>query len=191
MPYYLLLVLAFLSLVINSVLDVPVDKDAADHAEEMGVKIFTANIIYHLFDQFTAYMKDLEEQKRKDAAPIAVFPCLLKMVPGAVFNKRSPIIIGVDILEGTLKIGTPLCVVSKDTQTVIGLGRVSGIELNHKSKAQVKRGDPAVAIRIEVPGYDTPRAYGRHFTEENEIYSQVMIFRQYKRKCSLYWWKQN
>ncbi len=32
--------------------DVPVAKEARELAEEYGVKIFTADIIYHLFDQF-------------------------------------------------------------------------------------------------------------------------------------------
>ena len=94
--------------------DVPIDKDAEQLAQEMGVQIFSANIIYHLFDKYTAYMKELEEQKRKDAMPTAVFPCTIRMVPDAIFNKRSPIIIGVDITEGVLKIGTPLCVVNKE-----------------------------------------------------------------------------
>ena len=152
--------------------DVPVDRDASDLAEEFGVKIFTANIIYHLFDAFTEYMKNLEEQKRKDAAPIAVFPCLIKIIPGNVFNKKSPIIIGVDVLEGTLKVGTPMCVVAKDTNQVIKIGKVVGIEHNHKPKQEAKRGD-AVAVRIESPNYDTPKSFGRHFTEENEIYSHV------------------
>lgn len=35
--------------------DVKVDKDAEDLAEEMGIKIFKADIIYHLFDAFKAY----------------------------------------------------------------------------------------------------------------------------------------
>lgn len=35
--------------------DVKVDKDAQELADELGVKVFTADIIYHLFDQFTAY----------------------------------------------------------------------------------------------------------------------------------------
>jgi len=35
--------------------DVKVDKEAEQLAEELGVKIFTANIIYHLFDSFKAY----------------------------------------------------------------------------------------------------------------------------------------
>ena len=34
--------------------DVPVSKEARELAQEYNVKIFTADIIYHLFDQFTA-----------------------------------------------------------------------------------------------------------------------------------------
>ncbi len=33
--------------------DVTVGKEARELSEEFGVKIFTADIIYHLFDQFT------------------------------------------------------------------------------------------------------------------------------------------
>jgi translation initiation factor 5B len=50
-----------------------------------------------------------------------------------------------------------------------------GIELNHKSKNEVKKGDPSVAIRIESPTYATPATYGRHFTQQNEIYSHVLF----------------
>jgi translation initiation factor 5B len=37
--------------------DVKIDREAEEIAAEMGVKIFSANIIYHLFDSFTAYQK--------------------------------------------------------------------------------------------------------------------------------------
>ena len=37
--------------------DVPVTREAREMAESLGVKVFTADIIYHLFDQFTAYLK--------------------------------------------------------------------------------------------------------------------------------------
>ncbi|KNC96910.1 translation initiation factor aIF-2 [Spizellomyces punctatus DAOM BR117] len=153
--------------------DVPIDKDAEQMAEEMGVKIFTAEIIYHLFDQFTAYMKNMEEKKRADAAPKAVFPCALRIVPGAVFNKRNPIVLGVDVIDGNLKIGTPLCVVNEETKGVISLGRVTSIELNHKVQQEAKKGGPSVAIKIESPEYETPKLFGRHFTERNEIYSHI------------------
>lgn len=154
--------------------DVEIDKDARALAEELGVRIFSAEIIYHLFDQFTAYMKAIEEKKRADAAPKAVFPCLLRIVPGAVFNKRNPIVLGVDVVEGALRIGTPLCVVGEDGKA-IGLGRVTSIELNHKAQQEAKKGGPAVAIKIECAEYETPKLFGRHFTEANEIYSQVCV----------------
>ena len=32
--------------------DVPIDREAQELADETGVKIFKADIIYHLFDQF-------------------------------------------------------------------------------------------------------------------------------------------
>lgn len=37
--------------------DVRVTPEAAAFAESENIKIFTAEIIYHLFDEFTAYVK--------------------------------------------------------------------------------------------------------------------------------------
>ncbi|KAJ3160440.1 hypothetical protein HDU86_000774 [Geranomyces michiganensis] len=153
--------------------DVPIDKDAAQLAEELGVKIFSAEIIYHLFDSFTAYMKEMDEKKRADAAPKAIFPCALRIVPGMVFSRRNPIILGVDVTEGSLRIGTPLAVWNEEAKAVTKLGRVTSIELNHKAQQEAKKGGPGVAIKIECAEYETPKLFGRHFTEKNEIYSAI------------------
>lgn len=106
--------------------DVKIDKEAQAYADEVGVKIFTADIIYHLFDAFTAYQKDMLEQKKKESAAQAVWPCVL--APVAVFNKKDPIVVGVDVVEGSLRIGTPLAAVKTNAVTgereSILLGRV-------------------------------------------------------------------
>jgi translation initiation factor aIF-2/yIF-2 len=159
--------------------DVKVDKEAEELANDLGIKVFKAEIIYHLFDAFTAYHQQLLEQKRKDQAPQAVFPCVLKMVPQAIFNKKDPIIIGVDVVEGVLRIGTPICVVKTDPETktkeIITLGKVTSMEQNHKSVEIVKRGGAGggVAVKIECAVYETPKTYGRHFTETDELYSKI------------------
>ncbi|TPX57443.1 hypothetical protein PhCBS80983_g03798 [Powellomyces hirtus] len=153
--------------------DVPIDKDAMQLAEELGVKVFSAEIIYHLFDAFTAYMKEMEEKKRADAAPKAIFPCALRIVPGMVFSRRNPIILGVDVTAGSLRIGTPLAVYNEEAKAVIKLGRVTSIELNHKAQQEAKKGGPGVAIKIECADYETPKLFGRHFTEKNELYSAI------------------
>ncbi|OMJ27472.1 Eukaryotic translation initiation factor 5B, partial [Smittium culicis] len=159
--------------------DVKVDKDASDYAEEIGLKVFTADIIYHLFDAFTAYTKEITEQKRKDMAPEAVFPCVLKMIPGAAFNKRDPIVIGVDVVEGQLRLNTPICVVNINPETkareVVSLGKVTSMEINHKTVTVVKRGEAGagVAIKIECPVYETPKLFGRHFDEKSELFAKI------------------
>lgn len=35
--------------------DVRIEREAQEMADSLGVKIFAADIIYHLFDKFTAY----------------------------------------------------------------------------------------------------------------------------------------
>ena len=106
--------------------DVKIDKEAAAYAEEQGIKIFTADIIYHLFDSFTKHMDEMLEKKKEDSKLLAVFPCVLK--PVAVFNKTAPIVIGVDVVEGQLKIGTPMAAVKNNPITglkeVTNIGRV-------------------------------------------------------------------
>ena len=106
--------------------DVKVDKDAQAYADEIGVRVFTADIIYHLFDDFTKHMAQLAEQKKEDSKLLAVFPCVL--TPVAVFNKKDPIVVGVDVTDGNLKLHTPIAAVKTNPVTnvkeVIGLGRV-------------------------------------------------------------------
>ncbi|KAG9195409.1 Eukaryotic translation initiation factor [Alternaria panax] len=152
--------------------DVKVDKEAKAYAEEIGVKIFEADIIYHLFDKFTAHMKQLEEQRKEESKMLAVFPCVLK--PVAVFNKKDPIIIGVDVTEGALRMTTPICAVKKNATTgakeLIQLGRVTSIERDHKPMQICKRGQPSVAVKIE--GNNQPM-YGRHLEEDDILYSAI------------------
>jgi len=106
--------------------DVKVDKDAQHYADEQGIKIFTADIIYHLFDSFTAHMDALAEKKKEDSKLLAVFPCVLK--PVAVFNKTGPIVVGVDVVDGNLKLHTPIAAVRTNSVTgvkdIVSIGRV-------------------------------------------------------------------
>ncbi|KAI8373210.1 uncharacterized protein BYT42DRAFT_579594 [Radiomyces spectabilis] len=159
--------------------DVKVEKEAEELADELGIKVFTADIIYHLFDRFVEYNAAMKEMKRKEQAGQAVFPCVLKMVRGAIINKKNPIIIGCDVMEGSLRIGTPICVVKTDPETkereIHTLGTVTSIEQNHKPVEIVKKGQAGagVAVKIECAVHETPKTYGRHFDDNDEFYSKI------------------
>ena len=106
--------------------DVKVDKEAQQYANDVGVTIFTADIIYHLFDDFTKHMAALAEKKKEESKLLAVFPCVLN--PIQVFNKTDPIVVGVDVVEGNLRPLTPIAVIKTNPVTgvkdIINIGRV-------------------------------------------------------------------
>lgn len=149
--------------------DVKVEKDAQELADSVGVKIFQADIIYHLFDKFTAYREELKQKKREEFKHIAVFPCKLKILPQFVFNSRDPIVAGVMIEAGIVREGTPICVPSKE---FVDLGIVTSIESNHKTVDSARKG-MEVCIKIEpVPG-ESPKMFGRHFDETDFLVSKI------------------
>jgi translation initiation factor 5B len=180
--------------------DVKVTAEARAAADELGVRIFTADIIYHLTDQFEAYMKDSLARKQAASLADAVFPVVARIIPTAIFNKRDPIVVGVDVLEGKLKMGTPLCVVLpegskaaaatggdeaagaagaagavsfKSGPLILDIGRVASIEHNHTQKQEAVAGGPAVAVKIQLPEGVTPVLFGRHFDHNNLLYAHV------------------
>ncbi|CAB3360819.1 Hypothetical predicted protein [Cloeon dipterum] len=156
--------------------DVKVERDAQELADQLGVKIFQADIIYHLFDQFTAHREQLKQQLRQQNKHVAVFPCKLRILPQYVFNSRDPIVMGVIVEDGIVCVGTPICVQSKeDPSQFLDLGIVSSIESNHKSVETARRG-LEVCIKIENAGDSAPKMFGRHFDEKDMLLSKVRQF---------------
>ncbi|CAA93574.1 translation initiation factor eIF5B Tif52 [Schizosaccharomyces pombe] len=154
--------------------DVKVDRDAEDLAEQLGVKIFSANVIYHLFDAFTAHQKKILEQKREESSDVAVFPCVLKTV--AAFNKRDPIILGVDVVEGVLRINTPIVAVKQlpnGEPQIIELGRVASLEMNHKPVDKVKKGQAGAGVAMKLESSGSQILFGRQVTESDALYSHI------------------
>ncbi|XP_033177653.1 eukaryotic translation initiation factor 5B isoform X1 [Bombus impatiens] len=149
--------------------DVKIERDAQELADSLGVKIFQADIIYHLFDKFTSYREELKQRKRDENKHIAVFPCKLRILPQYIFNSRDPIVMGVMVEAGIVKEGTPLCVPSKD---FVELGMVTSIEYNHKPVESARKGQE-VCVKIEpIPG-EAPKMFGRHFDEKDFVVSKI------------------
>lgn len=144
------------------------EKDAREYAEEVEVKIFTADIIYHLFDSFTRYLEEIAEKRRRDAANIAVFPAIVKILPQHIFNQKDPIIVGMEVVEGILKVGTPLCA---PTLQGLHIGIVTSIESSGKELVTAKKGD-SIAVKI-VNEHNPTLAYGRQFDSTAPLYSTL------------------
>jgi len=149
--------------------DVKVERDAQEMADREGVKIFQADIIYHLFDRFTEYQAELVRKNKEQFRSVAVFPCKLKMMPDHVYMSRDPIVAGVKVESGTVRIGTPICVPSKE---FCYIGILTGIQHNNKDVESARKGDE-VCVKIEsVPG-EAPKMFGRHFDADDTLCSRI------------------
>ena len=147
--------------------DVKVTPEAKEFAEENGIKIFTANIIYNLFDMFKEYVAVCEVDRKKTLGEKAVFPAILEIVKDAVFRVSKPIVLGVTVTAGVIRIGTPLCVPDKEN---LKIGRITSIQVNNKDiqEARTKHGN--VAIKIE--GYDNIEV-GKSFEPTSQLVSLI------------------
>lgn len=146
--------------------DVAIPKDIQAFAIKKGVHIFSAEIIYHLFDQFTAYMKKIHDDRLDEAKDTAIFPCVLQIIPEFVFRTKDPILVGCRVVSGIARIGTPLCAPVRNN---LAVGRIVSIEKNQKSVEEAKAGDE-IALRIEMNSQPT---LGRHFEISDELVSVI------------------
>eukprot|EP00897_Mesotaenium_endlicherianum_P009893 jgi/Mesen1/8932/ME000548S08440 len=140
--------------------DVKVSAEAQQMAEELGVRIFTADIIYHLFDQFTAYMKTIKDEKRQLSAEAAVFPVVLKIMPDCIFNKKDPIVLGVQVIEGIAR-------------GFIDIGRIFSMEKDHKVTDKARKGDSVAMKIVGSNAEELQKLYGRHFDHSDELVSHI------------------
>lgn len=46
--------------------DVKVERESQEMADSLGVRVFSAEIIYHLFDAFTKYREDYKKAKQDE-----------------------------------------------------------------------------------------------------------------------------
>ncbi|KAG6440161.1 Elongation factor Tu GTP binding domain family protein [Babesia bovis T2Bo] len=147
--------------------DVKCATEAEKEAQVLGVKIMSADIIYHLLDSFVKYLEETQEQKKQSRISEVVFPCELTILPHCVFNKKDPFVFGVHVDNGILKPNTPLVAMAKGNQLM--LGRVASMEHNKKPVDKAVKGQE---ICIKVVG-EPNIAYGRHFDCNDRVYSRI------------------
>lgn len=146
--------------------DVDIEDDAVTEAKNNNIKIFTAKIMYQLFDQFTKYKEMIQLKRKEKYKNKMIFPCVLKILSDCIFNKKNPLIFGVEISEGNLHIGTKIC-----TNAGLYIGKVISIQKDHKELELGKKGQ-SVCVKLE--NEENPLIlYGRQFDHTNILYSKI------------------
>ena len=144
--------------------NVKVLPEAEEEARKEGVKIFVDNVIYHLLDQYFEWRQRLKEEELQERLNQLVRPGKFVIIPGYVFRRSNPAIVGIEVQGGVIRPGYPL--ISEKGRE---LGRIMAIKDNDKSLDMARTGDK-VAISIE-----GKILVGRHVDEGETVYTDVPV----------------
>ena len=126
-----------------------------------NVKVLKNNVIYKLIEDFEKYQE--QEKKRIEGKEIELLirPCKIQIMKGYVFRQNNPAVVGVDVLEGTLKVDTPL--MKKGGKAIT---EVKSMQQEQENINEAERGKQ---IAVSLPKVTV----GRQINENDILYSAV------------------
>jgi translation initiation factor 5B len=142
--------------------NVKVLPEAEEEAAATGVKIFQNNIIYRLIEDYEEWVKKTKAEERAKALEALIRPGKVRIIPGYVFRRSDPAIVGVEVLGGVIKPGYPVM-----DSTGRPLGRIMAIKERDRSLPEARAG---AAVAISIQGRVL---VGRHVDEGDVIYTDV------------------
>jgi len=141
---------------------------ASDSTER--VKVFASPVIYRLIDDYKAWREDAVKKQQQAAMEELTAVCKLEVLQGCIFRQSNPAVVGVEVLQGTLKKGTQ---VMKPDGTRVGV--IKDLQQEQKTVAKADRG---LQVAISLPGVTC----GRHINEHDLLLTELdeSEFRRYK-----------
>lgn len=115
-------------------------ESAEKFADEEDVKIVTGNVIHQLVDNYEEIYKserfdDIESYENLE------LPARIKVLDEYVINRSNPAIVGVEVLEGCLQVGSKLTIGLEEYDDIIGT--VQRIEVDGDTRESIDSGQRA------------------------------------------------
>ncbi len=144
--------------------NVKVNQEAEDEAKAYGIKIFRGNIIYRLVEEFLEWYRSETEREKRITLEKLVLPVAIQILPGYVFRRSNPVIVGIKVLVGKLRRGTPLMTIDGSN-----VGEIMQIQKHGESIDIAETGDE---VAVSIKGKIT---VGRQIKEGDILYSDIPL----------------
>jgi len=142
--------------------NVRVLEEARELAEKEQIPIFSDNIIYRLLENVLKWTKEYKLMEKMKILESLVRPAKIRIIPGYVFRRSDPAIVGVEILEGTIKPGYPLM-----RSDGVSIGSIMQIRDRDNVLREARKGQRvAISIKGRV-------LIGRHVEEGDVLYTDI------------------
>ncbi len=136
--------------------------EALEEAKRLEVKIFQDNVIYRLLEEYEKWVVEEKERERARKLAELVRPGRFRILPGFVFRRSDPAIVGVKVEAGIIKPGYPVM-----DEKGRPLGRILAIRDRDRSLPEARLGmEVAVSIQGRI-------LIGRHVDEGDILYTNI------------------
>lgn len=136
--------------------------EARELAVKEGVEIFSHNIIYRLIEDYIGWVKKIREEEKRRELDSLVRPGKVRIIPGYVFRRSDPAIVGVEVLGGVIRPGYPLM-----RSDGVDLGTIQQIRDKDNVLSEARVGQSvAISIRGKI-------LVGRHVDEGDVMYTDI------------------
>jgi len=141
--------------------NVKVLPSAAEELKNLEVKLFSADVIYQLTEDYEEWLKAAEERRREQWLEAIIHPAKIRIIPKLVFRYSKPAIAGIEVLGGTVK---------KDYSLMRGdgtpIGKVESMQDKGDNLKSASKGSKvAMAIKEAV--------FNRDFEEGETLYVNI------------------
>lgn len=136
-----------------------------------GIAVLTNNVIYRLIEDYQKWSEEKKKSIGLAALDQLVRPCKIEILRGYVFRQSNPAVVGVHVMAGTLKTGTPLMNAEGRELAV-----VKGMQLEQENIEKAGKGKQ---VAVSMPNV----IIGRQLKEGDILYSSVPEedFRKFKK----------
>jgi translation initiation factor 5B len=141
--------------------NVKVLPDAEEEAKNRNIPIFNHKTIYSLIDEYLQWRNEEEETRLEKEYDRLVKPAKVKFLPGYIFRKAKPAVVGVEILAGKIN---PKRILTKEDGRNVG----EILQIQDKGKA-VSEADVGMQVALSL----SKAIVGRHIHEGETFYVKV------------------
>ncbi len=129
--------------------------------EDPEIKIISNDVIYRIIEEYLKWLEEKKKQLEQKELDGIVRPSKCIILPGCIFRQNNPAVVGVRVLEGTLRNDSPLMKDNGD--------KVSYIKSMQHETENTKQAEKNKEVAISIPNITV----GRQIDEETILYTDI------------------
>jgi len=136
--------------------------EAKEEATKLGIPIFRNDVVYRLVQEYEEWVKQKKEEEKRKTFSSLVLPAKIKILPGYIFRRSNPAIVGVEVLVGVIRSRISLLNEKSDE-----VGEIAQIQDEGKTVTQASKGS---SVAISIKGNIL---IGRNVNEGDTLYANI------------------